>query len=281
MPNLEAVARRIVELVEHHQPSLGSAIGTILKVEWPDLELRRDHGGLRQFIERYCPEVVWVAKRGGDDEFSMKGLDAPEHSREDNSQVSAWRAFTTPDLGFVVAIAEVDGKLVVRRPNGEQAGPVVEPMTVDDHRGIARSFLPEIPDVARAEFSRIADLPDFWQRWFHAMNSNRSLSSRWLPFRFEAICSMWRSRVLSTGVNAATAEAAQAELLKSKGTSQRTPPAAGRQLAQRTGQSRAPDDDAGELRALALRVVGAMNDEDIARLWIPLGAVFAATRRER
>lgn len=286
------IAQYIVERVTASQHVLGAKLGAVVAAQFPNVNFKAEYGGLRAFVQRFCGDAVKITpvKVGpfGQDNIyaAANASDVPttlEAARSSPvAEESAWRRFTVPDSSGRLWVNRTSALIRLDEPpRGEAEGDWIEiaKSSHDEHRQIALDFLPQIDEHDRATFQQIVELPDFWRAWFSATRdvSNGRYGKSWAAFRFSKLCQLFTERLTSAGITQEVAVRALDHLRETKVDRRRAAP---------TG---APNDAAGGaypsagdnnvLRELARIAVESLSEDDLRRVWLPLGVISDAVRR--
>ncbi len=93
----------------------------------------------------------------------------------------------------------------------------------------------------------------------------------WLAFRFDAICELFRQRLGSLGVADKIVDTCLERLKRSK-SADRPVPTANKQIRTPSQNPSAP------LRDIARAALEALSEEELRRIWLPLGVIADAVR---
>jgi hypothetical protein len=253
---------------------LGSQLGDAVRDHLPGTSLK-SFGGLRRFVATYCPELKWFGGHGGDDIYSLaKGGDPPSSSEQLFSR-TPWAAFATPTIPDVVAVSKNGELRVVPAASEIPSGfSEVSKVSVEEHRALAEEFLNSVDDLDHvASLKKALERGnDYWPEWQKAVG-NSGLLSEWLAHRGERIEGMFVSRL--NGAHLDLDEDAKRQalhvFLSVKLASSRVGNVM-RPFRQPTGGNAA-------LRPLAHRVIDQLSDEELRRIWLPLGLILDVSGR--
>lgn len=258
----------------------------------PDLNLKLQFGGLRKFIQDHCADqVVYVRAQGGDGVYAHRSkVDGGVRTEPSRTQIStAWAALVDPNVHAQLAVEPTSGSLHVYASGAEVQGALIrmDKISLEEHRTIARGFLPLTPVASRSSFESALSEDAFWWKWTAAFKTlaDREIYVTWMKWRHEKIIELFEERLRSAKLSDDAAAFAIGELDKSKqakSASTRSIPATAR--SRPTGSAGdLPDTRFGELdvplRELAHSAIKSMSDGEIRRIWLPLGAVADALRR--
>jgi hypothetical protein len=288
----EERTRAIADFIEQcsalHDTIAGSAIGLSLKDRFPDLNIKTEYGGLRRFIQLNLSETVkFIEKKGGDNIFRhiSKGTDQLREVQGPPSLSAPdlpWKAFVGPHGQHQLAVDALTGSLSTCRiadqpPEGTVAVPK---LTGDEHRSIAKDFLPSLPSESRPTFERALRETNYWQSWNLALKDHPDVFKEWLRWRREQILRMFGEKLQLLGVPAdASMNAINAMgSLKPALTEKPADTDINRDL--RAKDPVPPTKPAGRtLHDLAHAAIDALQEDELRRVWLPLGAVADALRR--
>jgi hypothetical protein len=202
MSSQEDIRTLIVQLAMSSPECYGSKLGHELRLLCPDVDMRRDYGGLRQFIEAFCADAVrWLRKRGGDDVYAhISYLVTPNTEDDGNVELAptlsavpadVWAAFTRPSSSLVLLVDRNTGVLSV---GGEgQVFPInslrVPRLTTEDYRAMCREFLGGLVGATSRQLSQALEIEDFWSAWSRLLKEPRHASAyrEWIRFRYGRI----------------------------------------------------------------------------------------------
>lgn len=276
------VASSIIEHVEQHPTVFGAKLGAYVNAEYPGLHLRATYGGLKKFVERFCNgEVVVTGKYGKDDIYqhaSAVGSEIPTAPPAPQRGDSAWRAFTSPSCEARLTLSAETGSMRVMT-GGEELQPAereIPKITTEEHRGIAREFLPQIEEEERPLFQEVLLRDDFWDIWFEMTrtHSKGKYLKGWLAFRFEELCRLFLERLKVLELPEDMWQPLLQTLKSSKSGTKRlerrpisyVPEVAGHRRAHVT------------LRAAIIGAAEALSEEELRRVWLPAGVLADALR---
>lgn len=272
---------------------LGSDLGNAARIRFPDLNLRLQFGGLRKFIQDYCAgQIIYVRAQGGDGVYahvSKVGCDA-RAAEIPTSTPTAWATLVDPNVDARLAVDPVLGSVHVCAGNDEIPESLirVDKISLEDHRAIAKGFLPLTPVASRSSFESALGEDQFWPKWTAAFKtlSDRDVYAGWMNWRHEKLIALFEARLRSANLADDAIAFATSELQKSKQVKSalaKSTPGIGtsrpRGSASYSSHSRMGEPDA-RLRELAHSVINSMSDGDIRRIWLPFGAVTDALRRK-
>src|SRR6266542_1445398 len=151
--DIESIRQLIMETAGGAPEGAGSAIGLRLKDAFNDeLDIKAEYGGLGAFIRRHCSDqIVWIRKRGGDDIYACKGSEAASAEASPRSGDTPWQALTHPNSHSDLALDSGSGtfRVVAAGSQMPEGFVLVEHVSRDEHREIARRFLEELGSELR------------------------------------------------------------------------------------------------------------------------------------
>jgi len=281
----EERTRQIASFIEQfcstRQIADGSSIGLSLRQHFPDLDLKTEYGGLRRFIEQNLRDSVkFVEKKGGDNLFAhvSKSIGAVPSVPSLSGRLDRdlpWKALVDPHVTRQLAVDTATGELSVCAAEDQpaQGAIAVSKLSDDEHRVIAKDFIPQLPPDSRARFDSALRETNYWPRWTAALNVDRDVFRKWLRWRRDRILKLFADRLQPLGLSEEVARRATDAMARLK-------PAA----SDTTGDSRGrfeptPRQHDRSLHDLAHAALNGMQEEELRRVWLPFGAVVDALRR--
>lgn len=274
----------IIDRAKERNHITGSALGFEISQKFP-VDIKATYGGIKTFITTYCSEELeWIGKEGGRKDGndivalrSSPGLaERPEPatatpSHEYESRNSYWRVFTNPKIKERLILNKFTGDLEIRG-DGQEILPeplmLVEKVTSEEYRQMARAFLPQIEDdTAKSEFIQALSFVDFWPSWSALMSKYRSgIFKAWLTWRDAKVYEIFQERLKAHDVP---------ELITSK--SLTTLKESLHWKPSRTSQPKPPrvytNDTNSELREIVHAAIDKMSDTELKLIWLALGVV--------
>jgi hypothetical protein len=161
----------------------------------------------------------------------------------------------------------------------------VEKLSLEEHRAIAEEFLPKLPESARQPFeAALKEQEAFWPKWTAAFQrlADRSVYIEWMKWRHDRIILLFEERLRTGQLSAKAVSTAVSELRESKQdkgplNASAVPPIGPVMPATLRTAFHAPD---AQLRALARSALDLMSEDEIRRIWLPLGAMADACRKK-
>ena len=230
-------------------------------------------------MKRFCGDTVRITRNQGTgvvvyvpatalNDTTCEGSSPPEPPD------SAWRAFTAPASLSRLCVNTESGDVRVRRTTDPEPSPPwvdIPSVSPEDHRQIVSEFLKEISPEDRSDFQHIVTLPDFWQPWVRQirMFALGKYSKTWPLFRFNKLCDLYLQRLKSLGIGEEPAAESLRRLKALKSASRRIPQTT-------TSRSLATPPANLSIRRLAIAALEAMSEDELRRVWLPLGLVTDA-----
>lgn len=282
------VAAAIIERARLEPEVKGANLGMAVKRAVPSANMK-EYGGLRRFIEQFCPDKLHrVRKHGLDDVYASTAGTPPPQETQASSALAAWQALTNPTSTFSAFVNTDEGTLKVL-PDRETppSGLVQVPkITAEEHRGIAQAFLSKLDPADRAAFEEVLKTDNYWQRWVRHTNTfdRGKYRGEWIAFRRDQIIALLKTKLVALGLSGPLAESALQAARDSKGPNPlaaRSPAFtrhAGRLRGLPLANRRLREDD---LKRLAHQAIDRMGEDEVRKLRIPLGAVIDALRTRR
>jgi hypothetical protein len=289
----EEVASLIKQMCLENETVLGTELGNAIRVRFPDLNLKLQFGGLRKFIQEYCAgQVVYVRAQGGDGVYahSSRADSGVRPEPRPPAASTAWAALVDPNVHTQLAVDPASGALHVYADGEALPKDLihVDKISLEEHRAMAKGFLPQTPAASRSSFEGALSEDAFWWKWMTAFRTlaDREIFENWMKWRYARIIALFDERLRSAGLSDDVVAVAIGELRKSKqvksvstkGTASiainRPRGVAGDLPNTRLG---VPDN---RLRELAHSAIDLMSDGEIRRIWLPIGALADALRRK-
>jgi len=139
-------------------------------------------------------------------------------------------------------------------------------MTRENYRQIVSDFISLLSEQQQSDFEGVTSIEDFWPRWSSMINKHQidGLYQRWLKWRTERIVEFFENRLKQLDVAPTTISEAVTNFKNApKATAQpnRNPPIV-----------RPRENTVSiQLKAVVHGVVDRMSDDDLRRIWLPLG----------
>lgn len=275
------IARFIETQIKNYPGISGAKLGALATAHFPGLNFRIQFNGLKSFVKRFCPPEIEIILGGRGQDDSYRLTTAPSADQQgatvlpvSEATESPWSAFASSDSLGTLRLHRETGQMEVVSTSAEPAAvPWIEipKVTTDEYRQVASAFLSQIGDTDRSHFAALLDLPEFWDRWFaetRAFAGGKYLRA-WLSFRFHKLCEIFVTRLKEANIGTDLALNYLERLKQSKKSKKDA----------RRDQATEPHHQESNLRRVAAAAVAAMTDEDLRRVWLPLGVVSDALRR--
>jgi hypothetical protein len=193
----------IVQTCLENETVLGTNLGNAIKVKFPDLNLKLQFGGLRKFIQDYCADqVVYVRAQGGDGVYAHVSKAA---GAAPTPTSTAWAALVDPNVHSQLAVDRASGTLQIYGSGAviPEALIRLDKISPEEHRTIAKEFLPLIPTASRSLFESALNEEPFWLKWTAAFRNlaDRELSVSWMKWRYEKIVALFEGRLRSASLS--------------------------------------------------------------------------------
>jgi hypothetical protein len=278
----QEIARFIESQVKAYPGIPGAKLGALATAQFPGVSFRYQFDGLKNFVRRFCgPRVeVILGGPGGDDTYRWTETAPLDQTTAKISPTAdiidrPWAAFASSDSPSKLRVNRDSGELDVVAPSEVVDAPWIEvsKVTTEEYRQMASAFLPQISDADRVHFSGFLHLPDFWDRWFAETRSfaGGKYFRAWVSFRFHTLCEIFLERLQKLGVPEELQPLVLGRLKQSK---------MPKQLLRNKEESlQFSTERSSALRQMALMAVKTMTEEDLRRVWLPLGVVSDALRR--
>lgn len=281
MSSEQDIARFIETQIKNYPGISGAKLGALATAQFPGVNFRIQFNGLKSFVKQFCPPEIeiMVGGPGGDDAYRCTTAPSADQEGATVSPVSEvtetpWSAFASSDSPNTLRLNRESGELdVVPSSMRPAVAPWIDvpKVSTEEYRQIASSFLSQIADVDRYHFSALLHLPDFWDRWFaetRAFSGGKYLRA-WVSFRFHKLCETFLGRLTEAGVSSDAALKYLERLKQSKKSKKEL----------RRDHSMEFGDEQSTLRRIATAAIKEMTDEDLRRVWLPLGVISDALRR--
>lgn len=263
-----------------NRPILGSSLGLQIKTHFPDFNpLVYNCRNLRQFLQLHVPEIGETGRKGQDVEYALKPAGsfveasplicatAETPKAETWSSIPTqpirhdlWKTFVSPTGAYQIYVDPSQHTFQVLR-RAEPAPPVpwvrVPPCPAEVHISIAREFLKQVSDPEhRRELESVLVSGSWWDEFLRTTRL-RGLDKDWIRYRRTRLSQEFERTLSAIGVPVSAA---------AEPWSPRTPRTSTRML----GPASLPDE---QLRSALQRVVGRLSQEELRRIWLPVGIV--------
>jgi hypothetical protein len=280
----DSIAKFVIARVDASQKILGAPLGALVHHEFPDFNLRKEFGGLRPFVQQHCAAAIEVqrgAHKGQDDIYVSKaapplpGVGTLPLTRAATD--TAWRVFTIPGLFAKLYANPESGAIQVDSAEGMSAPWIEVPnVTLEEHLHIAKDFLDTTIDEADREkfasFLNEGNVATEWARQMRFFESGKYQRS-WVAYRYERLLALFTDRLKTLAFPEDRAALALENL-------RRTKPSKIRPFKALTVSS-PPSFDRSDLRSVISNALADLSEDDLRRVWLPIGPVADALRRSR
>lgn len=288
MPNETlSIASFIAEQSRHSKEVRGSALGTAIKQQFPHVDLKTTYGGLKKFILNHCADSLQWSHKHGQDDIYTHGTEPgretaiiPSPSRP-LTDVELWQAFSKPSSPTVIAVHAETGELtIVPSDSSVDAGFIrIDKISLDEYRSIAQDFLPKINSDVRGQLQNALTARNYWPQWSAVLNRHRSdgIYETWMQWRGEKIIDLLESRLRRVNLPEAIVEGVVRRL-----TSYSAKVATRRNTLHPDTLHNLASAHAGvNIREIVHRAVDLMSEEELRRIWLPLGVLIDVTGKHR
>lgn len=276
----------IVQTAQQRPTILGSHLGSEVTRAFPKLRENDDYPGLKRFIQTNCAgRVVRVGEQGGDDIYQYVAAgEVPPSAASPHHAPTAWEVFQRPGAEGQLGVNPATGELRVASDEPASWGDfkVISSVTPDEHRAIAQEFLETVDDASRLELQQALAQENYWPQWSQLMNQKGQYKPTWAGFRFDKLCDLFRARLRAHGMSDALLGTTVENLLQEKREREKPSRESGASVTLARlplGERKRPS--SVDLRAKVHLIVDSMSDNELRRLWLPLGDVLDALRLPR
>lgn len=276
------ITRHLIDAARQRPTILGSHLGAALSA-LPGLRNDPQFPGLKRFIQAYCADrIVRIGDHGGDDEYQFvpEGETAPTIPLR--APLDPWTVFQYPTADGELYVNITNSNLEVRENSdaSSEGFALIPKVTREEHRAIAQAFIERIDESKRWEFQQALVPEHYWPPWSKLVNK-LPYKSDWNTFRFDRLCELFRVRLRGHGLNETLVSAGLNHLLREKkSSSERAPMTEGSSHLLRTDFHNA-EGSPNSLRAVIHAAIDGMGDNELRRVWLPLGDVLDALKRSR
>ena len=266
----------------------GAALGIKVKRQFPGVIV----GKLTPFIQKHCADsVVCVAQENLDyiwgpvssattspDAGNTSALLPPPPPQVTSTDTSAWKAFTRHDAPAKIAINPTNAQITVIPSREATPKPLIEVpnVTPDEYRSIALDFVKNIEEKDRVRFSEIATSSLFESQWYDNIRTWRGgyYSKAWGKFRFDKLCDIFMGRLATHGLTQDLIASCVSNLKRLKSKAPKEAPSF-------PTLDSSPSSERPEIlvQEILLRAAKSLTEEDLRRIWLPLGVVLDAIRK--
>lgn len=282
MTEPDKIVDRVLEVLRElpDRLILGSHLGLQIKTHFPDFNPSA-YGcrNLRQFLQLHVPQILETGRSGQDVQYSLRPASSSVEAIPVEDVAGAattetrstsptppvrhdlWKTFVSPIGHYQMYVEPKQHRFQILR-QGEPAPPApwvhVPPCPAKVHVGIAREFLQRLSDPALRSRLEGALGSGIWWVEFLRISRLEGLDKDWIKFRRARLSEEFERALLAIGVPVSAAAGAWSP------STLRTP----RPM---TGAGLLPDE---QLRKALQRVVGRLSQEELRRIWLPVGIVI-------
>lgn len=280
----------IIALVREKDTIDSVNLGKELRREFPDLNLK-SFGGLNRFVTKYCAKEIESKPLGKHFIYSLR----PDLNAEDvdnglaRSQDSVWKILSSPDGPSLLIINPVTGEVTIHQDSEViPEGIRIQPLSAEDYRIMMLEFIARCEEATRVEVASLLGSDDFLHTVPEYFRNHPEQSNEWLDWRDQKTFEFLRGNLQDSGMSEDAIELSLDVFQKSKAESE-TPRFT-------TDQPREDDDypshresgfhnirysgnNNSSLRRLIHNVVNRMDEEEMRRMWLPVGLVYDSLRR--
>lgn len=236
----------------------------------------------KEFVSKHIPELVEVGRAGMDVLYGchprvVTGVASPT-SDVGQPRQDPWRLWSNPNSQLALR-ATADGALEAISLDNVSGDRDLSPTTSTQHREIGRQFLEKAGVNIADEQLRLlrealkADEKIWFWRWMNAARMVPIVNRQWMVFRGEQLASLLNDVVSKLSISDVAKQRVAATMLQHRM----------RKGGKSAAARRRPE---GTLRSSKLRrivedAVAQMSDEDLRRVWLPVGALVDALGRPR
>lgn len=286
----------LIETLRTSGPMLGAPLGGLLNKTFPSLKGSPGYGSLGTFIERHCAgQIARKEWNGSDFQFALVARGEAPKASDTTPKFAAWGAFLKADLPIQIAVDLKTGDLRTLATGEvvDEPWQIVPKLTSVENREIAQLFIQQVAKEDKQIFLDAIQVDNYWPGWSRIVNQTHAAKykQQWGKHRFEQICARFHERMREAGLNNETAAKALKNLRSdkerhatvAKGFAEGHP--ADRLSLPASKLMKFPhtlfkeEDDS--LRSIAQRVVCSLSEDELRRLWLPLGEVMNALRQIR
>ena len=295
----------IIEVVRERFPKpervLGSYLGSYIRQQFPDIDLKIDFGGLRSLIQSYFHEqVTQVARRGSDIEWLVDftqpaGPDVsatasqaddlpplpPVRPRHRPLAINAWRALANPSSIIRARWNPIELRLELLAPDAVAPADLqeVRSVTYEELNHITQSFLAAKNVSIPVEKADPSESRKYGPRIMAALRE-LNLYEEWDEYRTDAILRVLGARLLSLGATEQTTRQILSDIRASKPQQTSTTLLVGESVSINKPQISPPMGEEQKLRAFFVRAIQAMSIEELRQLRLSGHAIELALKTE-
>jgi hypothetical protein len=292
-PTVQQIRDEIIRLATPKVKS--SALGSALKLKFPALDFFSEYGGLKQFVETNCSGVVvWAGTGGGDEVYAANDSGSDETPSLKRAR-TLWSAFTNPSLESQVIANLKTGNLSITNSENTSLSSdevAIDPVSIEEQKSFALQFISELGEAEiQIELQKAIETERYWAAWSRTLKQyeEKDLPKRWGTFRFAKLTEIFRLRLASLHFGEKEGEHAVDIMLESRspappvergesGETTQKPIAAVSATQKRQGRAEAHPTSA--VRRVIYNALPHLSDDELRRIWLPLGAVVDAIKKE-
>ncbi|MGO8929781.1 MAG: hypothetical protein ACLQU3_23185 [Limisphaerales bacterium] len=287
MNTTEEIVQFLIQTIASSGPITGARLGARVKDQFPGFDWKKDFGSLNSFIQRQCPDKVVLVSSTPDHMWALAEAAGDQAQQiPARTPTSAWQAFVNERIAERVFVSTETGEVsIVPAVGAPPAGSVEVPkISHGDHLQIAKEFVGRMDPSDQAQFRGELEKPDYWQRWNTALKFVKGghYLIAWHEFRVQRICDLYSARLREAGIASDEIVARSVENLRrlrseAYSQKQRQGSPAGKAVPALPYERRR-ERQARPLQEIAIEAVRSLSEEDLRRLWLPMGVVIDALR---
>ena len=181
----------------------GSEIGNRLRFRFPGINMRRDYGGVADFIkEHLASDIFFQGKSGQDDLFgNVRPTEAPPRKSATVQSTAPWRGFTNPQLSGFLYYSRLQSTLLYSElpPPADEGNVVIERLSSDEQREMmleyARSHMAP-QEFARFELVLTSNNSKHWEQFRQLLQEAGNKRFRqWTAYRKQRLQELLKDRL--------------------------------------------------------------------------------------
>lgn len=267
--DLKDASSLISDLVGEANEILGAHLASLIKQRQPDWDVHSfGCTSLSSFIAQHV-RSVYVSGRSGMDYIYKK---VPEGEASDAvATANFWRAWVSPYGRYVLAIDPSSGKVkALPRNASTPSGHLrLEPPTVQAHQELALEFLSQSgadPDGKIAALV-LPDKPTWWQAWYAALRK-AGLAPKWNAFRRNRMQQLLLQAIGVLPLEQKVKDLAFEEIRSADAIA----------IKHTAAKAIDPADSLVQARAVAIRAIEQMSEQELRELRLPFGVILDVMR---
>ena len=263
----------------------GSALGLQIQEHFPDINIKTQYQGLTSFVNEYCSEnIIQIGKHGGDNLFIHKQR-KNENEAESFQRQDAWAAFSDPRLNVRLIANPTPPSLRVLSPDQEFPDNYeeIERMNEPSYRKIAEEFVTtELVNEDEEKVQTINAIIAKTNFWFNFVNKVSELFGTYLKekllyFRVEKLKQIFKKRLEDIGMNNIDARDIISQIFKNRKAIPKKNKASS--LLIQNHKSISYQQSESITKELIHGAVDSMSQNDLRRIWLPVGAIMDALEK--